>query len=297
MKFYGITMEGKFVNQVVGDAIVGAPFNHVNDTGRLVYNEDDGFLWWGDGNVDQWRTVGAASGDQSEMEDFFSDLLRTSMFLNCTWSEFWDAPNQDTGPNGVDFTGPSTPAVANQWDSETKSYSMTNTQILQSTEMFDPLIPGIDRVTWCMPVIYWTDEVLEGLDTYPPTIEISVDNGGSWQAISNMGVYHFTSATAGKLKIRVTATGTGILHGWGIYYNRDPSIACAGIGLSTDVFPITVTPTTGITTTYVVGSIMVFLNGVLLVDGDDYTATSGTAISFTTALQDGDTVHVMSTAS
>jgi len=50
----------------------------------------------------------------------------------------------------------------------------------------------------------------------------------------------------------------------------------------------------GITLAYEIGYVDVYQNGIRLVNGDDYTATNGTSISFTDAVLSGDTVEVVS---
>lgn len=50
----------------------------------------------------------------------------------------------------------------------------------------------------------------------------------------------------------------------------------------------------GLSLTYDVGKVDVYQNGVRLIEGSDYTATSGTSIVFTTSLENGDIVEVIS---
>lgn len=50
----------------------------------------------------------------------------------------------------------------------------------------------------------------------------------------------------------------------------------------------------GVTLAYDVGYVDVYQNGIRLVNGDDYTATNGTSISFTAAVLNGDTVEILS---
>jgi hypothetical protein len=50
----------------------------------------------------------------------------------------------------------------------------------------------------------------------------------------------------------------------------------------------------GNTLTYDAGMIDIFQNGVKLVDGSDFTATNGTSVAFTTSLESGDIVEVIS---
>ncbi len=50
----------------------------------------------------------------------------------------------------------------------------------------------------------------------------------------------------------------------------------------------------GVTLAYTAGIEQVYLNGVMLARGDDYTATSGTAIDFITAVVVGDIIEVLS---
>ena len=59
---------------------------------------------------------------------------------------------------------------------------------------------------------------------------------------------------------------------------------------------LTGTDDNGLTLTYDPGKVDVFQNGVKLIDGSDYTATTGTSISFTTSLENGDIVEIDSYA-
>lgn len=52
----------------------------------------------------------------------------------------------------------------------------------------------------------------------------------------------------------------------------------------------------GITLAYDVGQIDVYQNGVRLIEGSDFTATTTTSVAFTTSLESGDIVEVVSTA-
>ena len=53
----------------------------------------------------------------------------------------------------------------------------------------------------------------------------------------------------------------------------------------------------GLTLTYDAGKVDVFQNGVKLIEGSDYTASTGTSIAFTTSLESGDIVEIDSWAS
>lgn len=55
MKFYGVEMMGKFINHKLSTV---PAFDPTTDVGRLIYTEDDGLLWWGDGDDGVWKSIG-----------------------------------------------------------------------------------------------------------------------------------------------------------------------------------------------------------------------------------------------
>ena len=90
MRFHGITMTGPFVNQKLASL---PEFDIPSDQGRLVWL-NDGTLWYG--AEDEWRSLAVSSLDALEEEDFYSDLLRTTVFLNASYDGF---ANQDMVEN------------------------------------------------------------------------------------------------------------------------------------------------------------------------------------------------------
>lgn len=60
---------------------------------------------------------------------------------------------------------------------------------------------------------------------------------------------------------------------------------------------VTGTDDNGLTLAYDAGKVDVFQNGVKLIEGSDYTASTGTSITFTTSLESGDIVEIDSWAS
>jgi hypothetical protein len=76
---------------------------------------------------------------------------------------------------------------------------------------------------------------------------------------------------------------------------RDKQKYFFSIGTTTG--SITGTDDNGLTLTYDPGKVDVFQNGVKLIENSDYTASTGTSISFATSLEDGDIIEVDSWAS
>ena len=286
MKFYGITMQGKFINQTL--TVVPPTFNPSTDVGRLIYNEDDGFLWWGDGEDGRWRSIGEGGGDASEMEDMYSDLLRTSIFSNASWNEFWE--NMTTDPY-LNVNAPTSPELADTWNGDLKAYIFTSAgQVLESNtqqseyNMYDPHTELPD-ILYCMPSCFW-------LDAHPHTTQPDIwvtNNGVDWEPALNNDVHKFTT-TGTNLGIRLVSNGPGTLFSWGVLYNKDISVGCSKQALTTKIF---VHPEP-LVFQYTPGSIMVYLNGLLLAD-DDYTATDGETITIDDpALQVNDIIQIIS---
>ena len=293
MKFYGVTMQGKFVNQTL--ATVPETFSHDADTGRLIYNEEDGFLWWGDGETDIWRSIAEGADVAGEAEDMYSDLLRTTIFLNGTWDEFYQNMGQDLLVDKLN----SSSILEDNWDADLKAYEFTLDNLtLTSEDMFDEHL-NLSSVRYCMPSVWWVDGVG---NHYPPKVE--VNNGFGWERATNNDVHRFANPDGTILLMRVTSTqmggGTGTLLSWGILYNKDLSIDCSRSALTQyeKVIDNEITDTIG--TPYKPGFILVYLNGILqkggtLAGGDDYEATDGETITFAVpTLKIGDVVNVIS---
>lgn len=297
MRFYGITMEGKFINENVAQAVVDT-YTSSTDASRLVYNEDDGYLWWGDDVTGQWRRAGTGGGaGAGEIEDMFSDLLRTSFFMNCSWNEFTEGAAVDTLINASNTTASWAASITPPGLQDgTTGYSVATGEVVESTNVFDTFI-SLTGVDYCMPSVYWWDGTNDGSYDNIPTIYVTTQSSPSWPAdwteVGNNEVYRFTSSDAAQLRMRIVGTGSGYLLGWGILYNRDVTTSCLG---QTSFITSTETissPTSTVTVTYDPNNVLVFLNGVLLLNGDDCTTTSGTQVDFATQLAADDVVHVI----
>ena len=76
MKFHGVTMVGPFTNQRMVE--LPDPWIDERDQGRLVWLTN-GTLWYG--TDIEFVNFASGSGDASEVEDMYSDLLRTTIFI------------------------------------------------------------------------------------------------------------------------------------------------------------------------------------------------------------------------
>lgn len=287
MKFYGITMEGKFINQTV-EASVTESFVFSRDTGRLVYNLEDGYLWWGDGIEGKWRTVGdlGGGGDANEIEDMYSDLLRTSIFLNGTWDEFGEKPADDVYINDTN--------TDMSHDGDLKIYTYESGMILETNNLFDSVaLDGVvSQILACMPSVWYF--ISDGAD---PVVYVTADGGTHWEQARNND-YHKFEWPGTDLRMRIvipSGTNTGFIRSLGLIYNKDLSTSCSRYALTDIEIIIDDPPSNTIIVDYIPGNVLVFLNGTLLKDGDDYTAEDGTAIYINSPdLQVGDVIHIIS---
>ncbi len=276
MKFYGITMQGKFINQTL--ATVPLTFDPATDVGRLIYNIEDGYLWWGDGEANIWRSIGEGGGDNSEHEDMYSDLLMTSIFLNCSWNEFW----QNMGNDEWIDESLSTPELADNWNGDLKAYYFNAVgQSLVSSNLFDQNL-AVANAPYAMPSVFWWDGTADGLETDPPLIYLNcTDSEANWEGpCTNNDVWRFANTPTNKhVRMKIVSTGSGHVLSWGLYYHKDLSVSCSKYALTQ--FEIIITDPiidNPIVVDYIPGYVLVFLNGVLLQDEQDFTATDGQAI-------------------
>lgn len=277
MKFYGITMEGKFVNQTL--ASVPSSFVAATDTGRVIYNQADGFLWWGDGETGVWRTIGEGGGDVSEAEDMYSDLLRTSVFLNATWNGFEETPDDDTYINETNTTM--------THEAEYGIYNYAGAMVLETNNLYDSYLTSND-ITYCMPSVWFIPTL--GI---APSIQVMAD-GATWENAENNTIHEFTNP--GKiLKMRIISIAgqEGFIRNMGFLYHRDPSVTCRDAKILTTTITLSAGDDNIFEIDYAVGSTIVFLNGRLL-DGSDFTATDGSTITIADpTLVVGDVVNVI----
>lgn len=265
MKFHGITMTGPFVNQKL---TVLPTFDQTRDQGRLVWLTD-GTLWYGD--LEEWVSFSSGAGDANEVEDMYSDLLRTTIFMNASYDEFAEE----------DLVASTTMTYVPKY----KWYTYSGGQTIESVNLYDNESDE-DFVDYVLVSVDY-------IDAGEPTIEVSSNGGVNWFTVQNNKVYRIPNAYAGTdLRLRFTAVGTGTLKSWGVLYNKDLTAACTKYGLTYNDFTATENQTT-ITLDYYPNAIQVFLNGDLL-DINDYTASSGTEIVFAEPLHEGDLVYVIS---
>lgn len=269
MKFHGITMVGPFVNQ----KLAAVPtFDPDRDQGRLVWISD-GTLWYGSDT--EWVNFSAGAGDANEVEDMYSDLLRTTIFLNGSYDEF--AIVEDDNPLVSDTTM--------THSAKLKTYTYSAGQYIESGNLYDATTD-----------MEWVDYVLPSVDYVGDgnsTIQVSSDGGSTWFAADNNQIFRIPNDSAGTdLRMRFTAGGSGTLLSWGIMYNKDLSAACTKYGLTYANFEAN-EGQTFFELDYVPGAIQIFLNGDLL-DTSDYFANSGSDVIFMEPLHEGDIVYILS---
>lgn len=265
MKFHGIAMAGPFVNQKLSSLPV---FDAARDQARIVWLTD-GTIWYGSDTA--WVNFGAGEGDATEVEDLYSDLLRTTIFLNASYDGFVDDSLME------DYT--MTHKV------KTKLFEFTNGQYIESTNLFDAA-SGISYV----------DYVLVSVDFIGDsngTIQVSSNGGVDWFTVNNNKIYRIPSDSVGNdLRLRVIGIGSGSIASWGVLYSKDLSATCTKYGLTyikfeanegQTIFEVDHSPF----------AVQVFVNGVLL-DSSDYISNSETEIIFVEPLHAGDIVYILS---
>ncbi len=288
MRFYGITMEGRFVNHTL-DTVPS--FNTDTDPGRLIYTIDDGKLWWGDGYSapPRWRSISDyVDVGNNEAEDMYSDLLRTTVFLNCTWDNF----DENETNNAFMNDSPTEGSSIMTYDDALKVYEYdSSNNILESLNLKDAVVTAVPEIRHCMPSVWWINT--SGNDV--PQIYVTANGGTNWEGVTNNDFHEF-DYPGNDLRMRVVLTGatTGFIRSWGLLYNKDLSVSCARQALSTYEEVILLGVTT-IYTPYTVGAVLVYMNGILLQDEQDYTATDGSSIDIhSPAPQVDDVITVIS---
>lgn len=270
MKFHGVTMVGPFVSQKL--ATKPDPFVQDRDQGRIIWLTD-GTIWYG--SLTEWVNFASGAGDASEVEDMYSDLLRTTFFMNGSY----DAFELDADENDL------VASTTMTHDAKEKRYDYTIGQTIESTNLYD-VQTGMQWVDYVLPSVHYE------YDTGTPQIEVT-SNGVDWFVAQNNKVFRIPNEYAGTdLRMRFTGGGSGELYSWGIIYNKDLGAACTKYGLTYANFEATEGQTL-FELDYQPGAITVFLNGDLL-DSDDFTATNGEDIIFTTPLHEGDIVYILS---
>ncbi len=271
MKFHGIAMVGPFVNQKL--TAKPDPFVQDRDQGRLIWLTD-GTIWYG--SIDEWVNFSAGAGDASEVEDMYSDLLRTTFFLNGSYGDFALAPADDDLVASTTMTHNATE----------KRYDYTVGQNIESTNLFDSET-GLTWVDYVLPSVHFE------YDTGTPQIEVTSNGGVDWFLVQNNKVFRIPNEQAGTdLRMRFTGNLGGQLYSWGLIYNKDITASCSKYGLTYAKFEANEGQTV-FEVNYSTGAVQVFLNGDLL-DASDYDSSSGTEIVFYEPLHAGDIVYILS---
>ena len=171
MKFHGITMVGAFINQKIDSLPV---FDPGRDQGRMVWLTDGSLFY---GSDIEWVGFGD-EGDASAVEDLYSDLLRTTIFLNASYDEFGNIPENDDLIDSTDMV----------YTQKTKIYTYTAGQHIQSTNLYDP-ITDMAFIDYILPSANF-------YGTVPPTIEVTSD-GVNWFVVGNNVLLRMPTESAG----------------------------------------------------------------------------------------------------
>lgn len=266
MRFHGVAMTGPFVNQKLSSLPV---FDAGRDQARLVWLTN-GTLWYGS-DIEWVSFGGTGTGDASETEDMYSDLLRTTIFLNASWDGFENT-------NLINSTNMT-------YNEKYTRLEYTNGQYVESKNLFDAL----SYATYVDYVMVYVDYISDSVGQ----IEVSSNGGTNWSIVTNNKIFRIDSSIAGiDLRVRFTGIGTGTVNSLGVLYNKDLTAACTKYGLTYKRYTAAAGETI-FAFNYFPGAIQVFLNGELL-DGADYTATTGTEVVFTQPLLAGDIVYLIS---
>jgi hypothetical protein len=264
MKFHGITMVGPFISQKLSSL---PTFDAARDQGRIVWIVD-GTIWYG--SDVEWVNFASGDGDASEVEDLYSDLLRTTIFMNASYDGFTDT--------SLMTTSTMTHMIKD------KLFEYTDGQYIESTNLFDAST-GMSYV----------DYVLVSVDLVGDStgiIQVSSNGGVDWFTVGNNKVYRIPSDKVGNdLRLRLIGTGSGSVSSWGVIYNKDLSAACTKYGLTYISFEANEGQTM-FEVDHSPFAVQIFVNGVLM-DSSDYTSTSDTIITFTEPLHAGDIVYVL----
>jgi len=265
MKFHGIAMAGPFVNQKLSSLPV---FDAVRDQGRMVWLTD-GTIWYG--SDIEWVNFASGSGDASEVEDLYSDLLRTTVFMNASYDGFMNE----------DLIVP-TEMVYNK---KLKYYSFYLGQVIESINLFD-VASGISAVDYVMLYADYTSPSLA-------TLEVTSNGGVNWYEVNSHSLFRIPDAGVGNdLRIRFTGMDQGVLRSYGVLYNKDLTASCNKYGLTYRKFVAT-DGQLAFDVDYMPTAIQVFINGDL-VDDSDFVATDGTTVTFAEPLEEGDIVYIIS---
>jgi len=191
MKYYGVDMQGKFH----GEEIATLPTWISSDERRIIYVADEDKYYYGTGTA--WKEFGTGASDSES--DKYQDLLANSYYTNITWDSFETTSLVDTGNSNMTY------------NNTTSSYEFTSGQILQSTNLYDPILT--DTVTECMVVIDYID------GTGSQTLEVTAD-GSNWESCTELDVHTFSN-TGTDVRIRLTGVGDGVIKSWAIFYIPD----------------------------------------------------------------------------
>jgi hypothetical protein len=268
MRFHGITMTGPFINQKLAEL---PTFDPARDQGRLVWLTD-GSLWYG--SDIEWVSFSSGAGDANEVEDMYSDLLRTTIFMHASYDEFADEDLIET--TNMTFNG------------NHKMYEYTSGETITSVNLFDENT-GLTYVDYVLVYAHY-------VDTGVPTIRVSSDGGAHWYTVDNLKVFQIPVDNAGAdLRLRFIGGGTGTLHSWGVLYNKDLSASCTKYGLTQANFE-TFEGQTNFELVYSPGAVQVYLNGFLL-DSSDYDTSTEGLLVLNQPCNEGDLVTIVSYSS
>lgn len=263
MRYHNITMTGPFVNQKLSTLPAFIP---ERDQGRLLWLSD-GTFWYGSDTL--WMSLSRV--DTSSTEDIYSDLLRTTVFLNASYDAFTDEDLVE--------------ATNMVYKKSQATYVFTGGNVIVSKNLFDGLSLA-DTVEYVMVYV-------EKEDSGNGVIQVSTDGGVNWSIIGNAQLIRISDVNAGiDIRLRYTSGGIGTLRSWGVLYNKDLSAACTKYAMTYKRWEANQDQTL-FEVNYIRNALQVFVNGVML-DETQYFADNGTEVNLITPLTVGDIVYIYS---
>ena len=198
-------------------------------------------------------------------EDSYSDLLRSSVFENCSFDDF-STLDRVLVYNGI-------------YDGGYGHFTFTNGQYIESENLIDPLLSST-TISLMMPSMYYDGDGI---------IEITAD-GTNWRTVNNNEMENMVN-NGSVLKMRFTSIGNSVLYDWGLLYKHD-SNSLSSISLLNERRFIATAGQSIFSMVYTPERLSVFLNGAHL-DETEYDDSSGTQLVLTTPAEVNDIVYVL----
>ncbi len=158
--------------------------------------------------------VASGSGDLTATADKYADLLNNSQYMNCSFDNFTDETLVNTGTTTMTY------------NSGNNQYAFTTGQVLESADLYDSSLST--TIEECMVSVEYTG---------PGTIQVTADGGSNWETTSSNEIHTFTN-TGSDIRVRFTASGSGVVDDWGILCIPDTGASAIGPAIDTDAVPI-----------------------------------------------------------